>query len=246
MADVHLIDAEKGGVGKSLVARTLLQLFLDRECPVIPMEADRSNPTFSNIYGDQVLPAIFSEDREYEDAPDAIFDIALQTPVIVDLPAQAHRPLSLWLKSKGLLDLGQANGVRFLKWFVCDGGLDSIHLFLESVNYYGDRVPHTLVKNLGRSENWSALESSKAVQSAIGTYGIKTIEFPRLSPHKLATIDAQRMTFSAARDSTDLGLIGRSQIVTYLKTAYAALDQSGWTPGASLNLPPARKGEPKS
>ena len=246
MADVHLIDAEKGEVGKSLVARTLLQLFLDRECSVVPMEADRSNPTFSNIYGDQVLPAIFSEDREYEDAPDAIFDIALQTPVIVDLPAQAHRPLSLWLKSKGLLDLGQANGVRFLKWFVCDGGLDSIHLFLESVNYYGDRVPHTLVKNLGRSENWSALESSEAVQSAIVTYGIKTIEFPRLSPHKLATIDAQRMTFSAARDSTDLGLIGRSQIVTYLKTAYAALDQSGWTPGASLNLPPARKGEAKS
>ena len=246
MADVHLIDAEKGGVGKSLVARTLLQLFLDPECPVIPMEADRSNPTFSNIYGDQVLPAIFSEDREYEDAPDAVFDIALQTPVIVDLPAQAHRPLSLWLKSKGLLDLGQANGVRFLKWFVCDGGLDSIHLFLESVKYYGDRVPHTLVKNLGRSENWSALESSEAVQSAIVTYGIKTIEFPRLSPHKLATIDAQRMTFSAARDSTDLGLIGRSQIVTYLKTAYAALDQSGWTPGASLNLPPARKGEAKS
>ena len=246
MADVHLIDAEKGGVGKSLVARTLLQLFLDRECSVVPMEADRSNPTFSNIYGEQVLPAIFSEDREYEDAPDAVFDIALKTPVIVDLPAQAHRPLSLWLKSKGLLDLGQANGVRFLKWFVCDGGLDSIHLFLESVNYYGDRVPHTLVKNLGRSENWSALESSEAVQSAIVTYGIKTIEFPRLSPHKLATIDAQRMTFSAARDSTDLGLIGRSQIVTYLKTAYAALDQSGWTPGASLNLPPARKGEAKS
>ena len=246
MADVHLIDAEKGGVGKSLVARTLLQLFLDRECSVVPMEADRSNPTFSNIYGDQVLPAIFSEDREYEDAPDAVFDIALQTPVIVDLPAQAHRPLSLWLKSKGLLDLGQANGVRFLKWFVCDGGLDSIHLFLESVNYYGDRMPHTLVKNLGRSENWSALESNEAVQSAIVTYGIKTIEFPRLSPHKLATIDAQRMTFSAARDSTDLGLIGRSQIVTYLKTAYAALDQSGWTPGASLNLPPARKGEAKS
>ena len=143
----------------------------------------------NNIYGEQVLPAIFSEDREYEDAPDAVFDIALKTPVIVDLPAQAHRPLSLWLKSKGLLDLGQANGVRFLKWFVCDGGLDSIHLFLESVKYYGDRMPHTLVKNLGRSENWSALESSKAVQSAIVTYGIKTIEFPRLSPHKFLVQD---------------------------------------------------------
>ena len=128
-----------------------------------------------------------------------------------------------------------------LRWQL---GFDSF--ILESVNYYGDRVPHTLVKNLGRLENWSALESSKAVQSAIGTYGIKTIEFPRLSPHKLATIDAQRMTFSVARDSTDLGLIGRSQIVTYLKTAYAALDQSGWTPSASLNPSPARKGEPKS
>ena len=59
MADVHLIDAEKGGVGKSLVARTLLQLFLDRECSVVPMEADRSNPTFSNIYGEQVFIACY-------------------------------------------------------------------------------------------------------------------------------------------------------------------------------------------
>ncbi len=35
MATIHLIDGEKGGVGKSFVARTMIQYCLDREKPMV-------------------------------------------------------------------------------------------------------------------------------------------------------------------------------------------------------------------
>lgn len=232
MATIHLIDAEKGGVGKSVVARTLYQLFLDRNIEVVPMEADRSNPTFSNIYGKRVKKAIFSEDRQFDDSPDIIFDTALETPVILDFPAQVHRSFSKWLTSKGLLELGASHDVKFVKWFVCDGGNDSVNLFLKSVQHYKGELPHILVKNLGRTDNWSILKANTAVQDAIKEYRIPTIEFPRLSEFRMNTIDTRKLTFEAAREDSELGLIGRSQIVIFLRSAYEAFDESGWTPAA--------------
>jgi len=41
---IHLIDGEKGGVGKSLFARVLIQYFMDKKYPFLAVDADRSNP----------------------------------------------------------------------------------------------------------------------------------------------------------------------------------------------------------
>jgi len=37
MPTIHLIDGEKGGVGKSLVARTMIQYCLDNNMPFVPV-----------------------------------------------------------------------------------------------------------------------------------------------------------------------------------------------------------------
>ena len=50
MAIINLIDGEKGGVGKSWVARTMLQYLIDNAIPRASIETDRSNPTVLNIY----------------------------------------------------------------------------------------------------------------------------------------------------------------------------------------------------
>jgi hypothetical protein len=38
---IHLIDGEKGGVGKSLFARVLIQYFLDKNFPFFAVDTDR-------------------------------------------------------------------------------------------------------------------------------------------------------------------------------------------------------------
>ena len=49
---IHFIGGEKGGVGKSMVARLLSQYCLDRQVPHHGFDADSSHGTLSRYYGD--------------------------------------------------------------------------------------------------------------------------------------------------------------------------------------------------
>ena len=49
---IHLIDGEKGGVGKSLFARTLMQYAIDKQMKLTLVDADRTNADVSEVYSD--------------------------------------------------------------------------------------------------------------------------------------------------------------------------------------------------
>jgi cellulose biosynthesis protein BcsQ len=50
MTTIHFIGGEKGGVGKSVVARLLAQSFVDRSQPFVGFDADRSNAALLRYY----------------------------------------------------------------------------------------------------------------------------------------------------------------------------------------------------
>jgi hypothetical protein len=225
MASIHLIDGEKGGVGKSWIARTMIQLLTDRGVPFTGIEADRSNPTLLNVYPD-CKRAFFSENEKMADLPDAIFNHALKKMVVVNLPAQVHRAVSHWIDTKGLLDLAKENDVTFVKWFVTDGENDSIQLFIESLEHYQGYVTHVFVKNWGRCDEWDYFNGHEAVQKSIEEYGVTVIDFPKLGDAKRIEINAKRLTFEQAANYDEFGIIGRNQVKTFLRNAYTALEST--------------------
>ena len=105
MPTIHLIDGEKGGVGKSFVTRAMIQYGLDRNLPFVAVETDRSNPDVAAVYKDLCKFAIFSEDEKQADAADRIFEYAIERPVIVSLPSQVHRAMKAWIERNQLLKL---------------------------------------------------------------------------------------------------------------------------------------------
>lgn len=226
MAVINLIDGEKGGVGKSWVARTMIQYFIDKAIPYVSIEADRSNPTVMNIYSDS-KPAFFSENEKFSDVPDSIFDHAIKKTVVVNLPAQAHRAVSDWIKTKGLLELGKIHNVSFIKWFISDGEDDSIELFIESLEHYKDSIPHVFVKNFGRCDDWAYFVSNELGKKAIAKYKVKVIDFPKLGDGRRIEINAKKLTFEAASNYDQFTIIGRNQVKTYLRNAYEAFDSTG-------------------
>src|SRR5277367_5090583 len=50
MTNIHLIGGEKGGVGKSLVARLLAQYLIDRSIPFIGFDTDRTHGALLRFY----------------------------------------------------------------------------------------------------------------------------------------------------------------------------------------------------
>lgn len=227
MPAINLIDGEKGGVGKSFVAKTMVQYAIDRKIEFTAVETDRSNPDVANIYGAIVKRAILSENEKQAHKADRIFELALEKPLIVSLPSQVHRPLRTWIENNELLEIGEKHEVSFQKWFVSNGEFDSIKLFIKSVKHYGDKVPHILVRNFGLCDEWGQIEDDAEVQESIKNYDVKVIDFPKLGHNERYLINKEQLTFGDARESNTLTILGKQRVVNFLNSAYAAFDSTG-------------------
>lgn len=229
MPTIHLIDGEKGGVGKSFVAKTMIQYAIDRDLTCTPVETDRSNPDVANIYTD-CKRAILSEDEKQAFKADRIFDLALKKSLIVSLPSQVHKPLKNWIEKNKLFELSPQYGITFIKWFVSNGEFDSISLFTKSLRYCGTQVPHILVRNFGLCDEWSQVNDDVEVQKLINDYNVKIIDFPKLGHNERYFINQKQLTFGDARKHEGLTILGQQRVVNFLKAAYAEFDSTEvWT-----------------
>jgi hypothetical protein len=256
MPVIHLMDGEKGGTGKSWLARTMMQYYIDAgnasgrlanaaNIPFFGIESDRSNPTLARIYGDDYTRyAIFSEDAKFADEADEIFDLAMTHHLVVNLPAQVHVSLTRWIRQKGLIEYAAASGISLVKWFVSDGEKDSLGVFLQSVKEFGSEIPHVFVKNYGRCDEWGYFEAYESVQAAIQQYDVKVIDFPELAVSKRIPINAESMTFAQARQYEGFPTLGRHQIVIYLRAAYQAFESTGYFPSWTVPVTTAPEAAP--
>jgi hypothetical protein len=227
MATIHLIDGEKGGVGKSFMARTMIQYGLDRELSFLAVETDRSNPDVSRVYGDLCKFAVFSEDEKQADKADRIFEMAMEKSVIVSLPSQVNRAVTTWIDHNQLLQLGAEHGISFCKWFVSNGDYDSVRLFQSSLKHYEQQMTHILVRNFGLCDDWSQVDDDELLQKLIKKYEVKVVDFPRLGHRERYLLNQHQLRFDDATKSNNLTILGKQRIVNFLKAAYEQFDSTG-------------------
>src|SRR5258708_38483092 len=73
MNKIHLIGGEKGGVGKSVVARVVAQYLIDKNIPFLGFDTDRSHGSLLRFYSDYASPVVVDD---YESL-DAIVEAAV-------------------------------------------------------------------------------------------------------------------------------------------------------------------------
>jgi hypothetical protein len=230
MANIHLIGGEKGGVGKSLVARILAQYLIDKQQPFLGFDTDRSHGALMRFYAGFASPVLV--DR-YE-ALDSIVEAAVAQPerrILVDLAAQTHEPLGKWMDESGVLDLGDEAGFAFHYWHVMDTGKDSVDLLAKLLDRFGKRLRYVLVLNQLRGNDFSILKESGEEARAL-EHGARTVSIKRLNEGAIQKIDATSSSFWAAKNSADkestgLGLMDRQRVKMWLRGAYQEIDGVG-------------------
>lgn len=159
MATIHLIGGEKGGVGKSVVARLLAQYMIDRNLPFIGFDTDRSHGALLRFYKGYASPTVIDDYQSL----DSIIESASAEPeqrILVDLAAQTHFPLAQWIEESGVLELAQELNIPICYWNVMDSGKDCVDLLGKLLNQYGPRLRYVLVQNHLRDDNFNVLEFS--------------------------------------------------------------------------------------
>lgn len=228
---LHLIGGEKGGVGKSFFARTLVQFCLDHQLPFVAFDTDRSNPDLHRLYGKavKVQLGIFSEGQKYEDSANQIYNTATTHRTICNLPAQVMPSLKAWFSNNDLLDLAAEDGVQFVHWFVSDGGFDSTNLLQRSLNYFGSAVGHIVVQNIGTGgEDWSGFGEESDLNDLLTQYKVPIIQLPRFNGTSTRNrLDRENLTFAEALDHKRFTSLERQRVRKYLREAYAAIEHIG-------------------
>ena len=228
MANIHLIGGEKGGVGKSLVARLVAQYLIDRSIPFLGFDSDRSHGALLRFYAGYASPVLI--DRY--DSLDTIVEAAAQIPdrrILVDLAAQTHEPLVRWIDESGLLDADAGLGLSIRYWHVMDSGKDCTDLLRQLLDRFGPRLNYVIVLNQVRGEDFDIFDRSGARERALALKA-DIITIKRLHEAVVAKIDAHSSSFWAAAKSGDkeaggLGLLERQRVKIWLKHAYDQLDR---------------------
>jgi hypothetical protein len=230
LANIHFIGGEKGGVGKSLVARVLAQYLIDHEQSFIGFDTDRSHGALMRFYEGFASPVLV--DRF--EALDAIMEAAVAHPerrVLVDLAAQTHEPLVRWMDESGVLNLADELSVGIHYWHVMDSGKDSVDLLRKLLDRFGKEIQYVLVRNQVRGNNFSVLEQS-GEQARAMDLGAKVVTIKHLHDSVINKIDAANSSFWAAKNASDkdgagLGLMDRQRVKMWLRDVYREIDTVG-------------------
>jgi hypothetical protein len=230
MNKIHLIGGEKGGVGKSVVARVVAQYLIDKNLPFVGFDTDRSHGSLMRFYTEFASPILVDN---YESL-DAIVEAAAEQAdkrVLVDLAAQTHDPLVKWMDDSGVLETAEELGVSFHYWHVMDSGKDSVDLLKKLLDRFGARLNYILVLNQLRGDNFEIFEKSGEREHALAL-NASIITLKRLHEPVINKIDAGSTSFWAAKnrsvtDAKGLGLLERQRVKVWLRSAYEQIDTLG-------------------
>jgi hypothetical protein len=229
MSKIHFIGGEKGGVGKSVVARLLVQWAIDKQLPFVAVDADESHGALLRHYSTFARGV----DLARPESADEIVSLALEADrrVIVDLPAQSDRLLAAWISEAGVLEVLRESNVEVAFWHVMEDGRDSIATLGRLLERYGDKARIVIVENLGRGKEFSLFDRSP-VRAAANAAGAVTIQIPELQAPAMRKIDRSDGSFWAAVNNPTFAAdlftrMDRQRIKAWMVGAYDQIARLG-------------------
>jgi hypothetical protein len=230
LSRIHFVGGEKGGVGKSMLARVLAQYFIDYGVPFAAFDTDRSHGTLTRFYAEYTQHVV----AESYEALDRIVETAIEQPgrrILVDLAAQTHDPLVKWMDESGVLDMADVSGIAVQYWHVMDAGRDSVELLRRLLDRFGQRLQYVIVRNQLRGDDFGILERSGQLVRARGL-GARVIDLKHLHDAIVQKIDARNASFWSAKnsqaiDGASLSLMERQRLRLWMNNAYAGVAAAG-------------------
>ena len=142
---VVLIGADKGGVGKTMVARTLLDYFADRQVRARAFDTEVPKGTLKRFYPDLVDVV----DINYVPHQMRIFDTVNSTDAslsLIDVSAGLLSPTLNALRNIGFIEAAKKGHVTFVVFHILGPSIASLDEIVETASYLGDGK-YFMVKN---------------------------------------------------------------------------------------------------
>jgi hypothetical protein len=142
---VILVGADKGGVGKTTVARTLLDYFVAHQVPVRAFDTEFPRGTLKRFHPDVTEIVDVTQVADQMKIFDTLGNASAQITVI-DVRAGLLSPTLRALNEIGLLDSAKKGQITFAVFHILGPSIASLEEIAETANVVGD-ANYFLVKN---------------------------------------------------------------------------------------------------
>lgn len=221
---IILVGGDKGGVGKSTVARTLCEFFQKKQKGFLAFDGDDTNPTLTRFFS--------SAERLYTKSPKGfeplLANLEGDKPAmqLVDLGAGTSIILNRFVEETGLIEIARENGAKIVFVFVLAPSADSINLLKILSEKHGAGISYVVARNNAVSGTWDLWENSKTKAKVLGELGGTEITIPILDAEAFALVDRKGLSWGAALQDKELGLVTKGYVSRWLQKVFAEFEKA--------------------
>jgi hypothetical protein len=143
---VILIGADKGGVGKTTVARTLLDYFGDRNMPTRAFDTEWPRGTLKRFYPEVTEVVDVTSVADQMKIFDTVMGSTEDKVTVIDVRAGSLSSTLQGLNDIGFIELGNTGQITFVVFHILGPSIASLEEIAETGRLVGD-ANHFLVKN---------------------------------------------------------------------------------------------------
>lgn len=220
-----ITHGEKGGVGKTTVARVVADFLTSRDIDFRAFDAEGDTGQLLRFHPDQTAPVDVGSAASVAPVLDYLMDGGGKGVALVDLGARSGTDLKAWLYRGGALEETAESRLGTTVVYVIGGAVDSVGHLKECFGALGRDVNYVLVKNKGVSPTFDVYEQSNIRQELL-TAGAREITLPALDPAVYQSVDKASTSFTSFTENQggSFGYTERRYCRTWLRECYSVLD----------------------
>jgi hypothetical protein len=221
-----LTHGEKGGVGKTTVARLLADFLNSRKVSFRAFDAEGSMGQLLRFHKNETAPVDVGDAASIAPVLDYVMDGAGRRIALVDLGARSGEDLKNWLYRGGALEEAEASHLGITVVYVLGGAVDSVGHLKECFQALGRDVSYVVVKNFGVAAKFDIYDQSN-IRKDLLAIGAKEISLPALDGSVYQSVDRSSLPFSSFAESkdTNYGFTERRYCRTWLRECFVALEE---------------------
>jgi hypothetical protein len=220
---------DKGGVGKSTMARATLDYHLRNDHVVTAVDADTQNPQLHRYYKNAT--DVHRIDVFSRDGYDQILDLFAESEgdLLVDLPAGSGRTLKSLMQDFGLGDALNDLNARMTLAFGINRVKDSVIALKDTLLLTeGLPVDYVVIKNLyfGGADRFERYDNSKTRQAIYDNGGVE-LHMPELFDSVYDFLDDHSLPFKDAAQHKDLSFAQKQRVRKFMREWDAEIERAG-------------------
>ncbi len=248
---VVLIGADKGGVGKTMVARTLLDYFAHRQVRARAFDTEVPRGTLKRFH-----PNV-TEVVDINHVPDQmrIFDTINSTDAtisLIDVSAGLLSPTLRALRNIGFIEAAKKGHITFVVFHILGPSIASLDEIAETAAYLGD-AKYLMVKNFINNTHffdWDEATYASYFKQVPGAVEITVPKLVEMATEQVELASVPFATFIANKkksgDPASYSFVLRGYVRHWLSNVWSEYDRIGLIdilgakefPGAPVSRPP--------